>query len=256
MRPLLNGGTLGGRPNLQRELESKGFVTVAGAVDDAQRARLLALLEPEGLLRATRHPSGIVFAARHLLFTIPQLRAELTACGVTDLASRILEADAFPVDATYFDKQAVANWTVPVHQDRVLPVCLDRDRKHRVAPGGVTVAEPSQATLARLLALRIHFDLTDRDTGALFVLPGSHATGVLGSEQISQTPLSSFVPCVAQPGDVILMRPLLLHRSSPSTGDGHRRVLHIVYATEQPDDGFRWRASAQQAVEADGRASS
>lgn len=255
MRPQLNGGTLGGRPNLRRELESRGFVTVANAVDEAHRARLLALLEPEKLRGATKHTSGAVFAARHLLTTIPELSDELSACGITELAAQFLGPGAFPIDATYFDKQAVANWTVPVHQDRVLPVLLDRDRKHRVARGGVVVAEPSATTLARLLALRIHFDPTDGETGALFVLPGSHVTGVIPSDQLGVTPIAAFVPCVTQPGDVLFMRPLLLHRSSPSRGDGQRRVLHVVYATEQPDDGLRWRASAQQAVEADGRTS-
>lgn len=122
-----------------------------------------------------------------------------------------------------------------------MPVLLDRDRKSRVARDGVVVAEPSQATLARLLALRFHFDPTDAETGALFVLPSSHLRGVIDAEQVRALTLSSFVPCTAQPGDIMLMRPLLLHRSSPSSGDGHRRVLHVVYATEQPKDGLRWR---------------
>jgi hypothetical protein len=255
MPPQLNGGTLGGRPNVRCELESQGFVTVIDAVDEHRRAQLLHLLEPENFQRATRHPSGVVFAARHLLITIPELSSVLNAIGLNSLAAQFLGPGAFPIDASYFDKQPTANWTVPAHQDRVLPVLLDRDRKHRVKDG-VVLAEPSQTTLAGLLALRIHFDPIDADAGALFVLPGSHASGIVKSQAISTQPLASFVPCAAAAGDVLVMRQLLLHRSPPSKHNGQRRVLHIVYATEQPEDGLRWRASAQQAVEADGRASS
>ena len=255
MRPQLNADTLGGRPNVRRELESRGFVTVPNAIGEAARGRLLRLLEPERLQGAARHRSGVVFGARHLLTTIAELTPELAASGVDELASTLLGRDAFPIDAAYFDKQSVANWTVPVHQDRVLPVAPDLVRKHRTT-NGVAVSEPSTTALARLLAIRIHFDPADGETGALFVLPGSHSRGVLTPDQIRAIPLTSFKPCVANVGDAIVMRPLLLHRSPPSNGEGQRRVLHVVYASEQPDDGLRWRASAQQAVEAVGRTSS
>lgn len=238
---------VGRQANLRRELESEGFVTVPDAVDEDRRSALLRWLEPEKLSKAVRHRSGLVFAARHLLVTIPQLGSELTLAGVDSLATTLLGSSAFPIDAAYFDKQPDANWTVPAHQDRVFPVLLDRERKHRVTDG-IVVAEPSPTTLARLLALRIHFDPTDPEAGALFVLPGSHASGIVGSD-VSAQPLASFVPCVAAAGDVLAMRPLLLHRSPPAKRTGTRRVLHVVYATKQPDDGLRWRVSAQQTVE-------
>lgn len=237
----MSGRLLGAATDVafQRELESQGFVTVRAVVDVEQRLRLLRLLAPDQLIGATKHRSGVVFAARHLMATVPDLSAELLACGMDALASSLLGASAFPIDATYFDKQSTANWAVPVHQDRVLPVLPDTERSFRRARG-VAVAEPTPSTLARLVALRIHFDATDGDTGALFVFPGSHRAGVLAPDQIKEVSLSSFAPCVADVGDVIAMRPLLLHRSPPSKGGGQRRVLHVVYASEQPDDGLRW----------------
>lgn len=42
----------------------------------------------------------------------------------------------------------------------------------------------------------------------------------------------------------LLMRPLTLHRSSPSQDPGHRRVLHVVYAARPPNSGLKWRYSA------------
>lgn len=236
---------------MRRDLDQHGFQLVPDAVCAASRARLLRLLEPSRLPRAATHPSGLVFAARHLLESIPELAPELNTAGLGALAATYLAPDAFPIDAAFFDKRAAANWTVPVHQDRVLPVHVDDGRRHRVTDG-IAVAEPNPSTLARLLALRIHFDSTDAETGALHVLPGSHAHGTLSGEQVRAVPLSSFVPCAAVAGDVLLMRPLLLHRSPPSTRDGQRRVLHVVYATDQPDAGLRWRTSAHPAIAGDG----
>lgn len=212
------------------------------ALDDGRRERLRQLLEPDRLSRAVRHPSGVVFAARHLLVTTPDLALELRAVGIDALASEFLGARAFPIDAAYFDKQPAANWTVPAHQDRVLPVAFDGARKQRVTHD-VAVAEPSATTLSGLLALRIHFDASDADTGALCVVPGSHTRGVLSDAEIGAETLSAFEPCLTGAGDVLLLRPLLLHRSAPSKRAGRRRVLHVVYATQQPDDGSRWRCS-------------
>lgn len=214
---------------MERELEEYGYVKVPAAVDQERRERLLRLLDLNRLQRVTRHRSGEVFAARHLLAWVPELALELGGAGVDELAARLLGPGAFPVDATYFDKQRRANWTVPAHQDRVLPVVPVTGQKHRLV-GGVAVAEPSEATLASLLALRLHFDATDGDKGGLRVLPGSHRGGIMSAEQVRAAPLSSFVACAVEPGDVFAMRPLLLHRSSPSKGDGQRRVLHVVYA--------------------------
>lgn len=73
----------------------------------------------------------------------------------------------------------------------------------------------------------------DRETGALCVVPGSHLDGVMPSGQISDVPLDQYVPCAAGAGDVLILRPLLLHRSSPSRGEGQRRVLHVVYGTQE-----------------------
>lgn len=165
-----------------------------------------------------------------------------SSCGLTALASRLLGHRAFPIDAMFFDKHAGANWTVPGHQDRLFPVSDDSSGKRRTRDG-IAYAEPDRDTLADLLALRIHFDATDADTGALQVVPASHRNGVLTTAQILEVPVQRYVPCPAGPGDVLAMKPLLLHRSSPSKGTAQRRVLHVVYATRDPADGIRWRRS-------------
>jgi ectoine hydroxylase-related dioxygenase (phytanoyl-CoA dioxygenase family) len=106
------------------------------------------------------------------------------------------------------------------------------ERRHRIRDG-VAYAELDAETLTGLVALRIHFDPADGDTGALCVVPGSHVNGVMTNGEILDVPLERYVPCAAAAGDVLILRPLLLHRSSPSRGDGQRRVLHVVYATDE-----------------------
>jgi hypothetical protein len=224
------------------ELDSAGFelaqnVIVEPSLNDLLRSTVMGLAAG-----AISHRSGANFAARGLLWKIERLPEQLESCGLTALASLLLGHRAFPIDAMFFDKHARANWTVPGHQDRLFPVSDDSSRKGRTRDG-IAYAEPDADTLADLLALRIHFDATDADTGALQVVPASHLKGVLTTAQILEVPVQSYVPCPAAPGDVLAMKPLVLHRSSPSKGTAQRRVLHVVYATREPADGIQWRCS-------------
>lgn len=54
---------------------------------------------------------------------------------------------------------------------------------------------------------------------------GSHDHGIIPSHLTRQAP----VTCLANEGEALLMRPLLLHASSQATAPKHRRVLHLVY---------------------------
>lgn len=196
------------------------------------RDLLLRLTTPAVVSSAVHHRGGGAFAARGLLRKVSELGRLLEACGIDALASAMLGDAAVPLDATFFDKHARANWTVPGHQDRVVAVAASTPRKHRIRDG-IAYADLDAKTLAGLVALRIHFDPTDGETGALCVVPGSHLDGVMPNGEISNVPLDRYVPCAASAGDVLILRPLLLHRSSPSRGEGQRRVLHVVYGTQE-----------------------
>jgi hypothetical protein len=211
---------------------SAGFELKRDAVGADCRDLLLSLTTAAVVAGAVHHRAGGAFAARGLLRKVPELGRQLEACGVDALASVALGDRAVPIDATFFDKHARANWTVPGHQDRIMSVAGTTKRKNRIRDG-ITYAELDAETLAGLVALRVHFDATDGDTGALCVVPGSHRNGILSNGQILAEPLERYVPCAAAAGDVLVLRPLLLHRSSPSRGDGQRRVLHVVYATHE-----------------------
>ncbi|HEY2409965.1 MAG TPA: phytanoyl-CoA dioxygenase family protein [Polyangiaceae bacterium] len=221
-------------------LEASGFVCCRDAVDDRALARLLGACAPIAGLERSRSRSGATYGIRGLLWSSTRLRFELETSGVSALAQSFLGA-AFPIDAIFFDKQLDANWSVPGHQDRLMPIETGTGVPKTIR-NDVAYAEPSTETLGELVVLRVHFDAVGPDDGALEVVPGSHRRGVLETDAIRAVPLSDYRPCVVGRGDVLVLRPLLLHRSGRRASAGHRRVLHIVYAATQPSDGPRWKA--------------
>jgi hypothetical protein len=63
------------------------------------------------------------------------------------------------------------------------------------------------------------------------VLPGTHERGVLTDEQVHEISRRvDAVVCYAARGDVVAMRPLIIHASSKSATDDPRRVVHIEYS--------------------------
>lgn len=178
-----------------------------GTIDGAGRRGLLA------------EPVIIHFA--HLPRIIELLRAHLPA-------------EPRPVWAIYFNKTADANWLVAWHQDLTIAVA-----ERAEVPGftawsvkdGVPHVQPPVGLLQNMLAIRLHLDDSDETNGALRVLAGTHKLGRLSAERIRE--LREQQPehlCRVEAGDVMLMRPLLLHASGRTQGVRPRRVLHIEYA--------------------------
>ncbi len=73
------------------------------------------------------------------------------------------------------------------------------------------------------------------------VVPASHREGVL-SPQCAQAVRAERgeVAAVAPRGAALLMRPLLLHASSKSSGTSRRRVLHLLFGPPQLPLGLQW----------------
>ena len=143
-----------------------------------------------------------------------------------------------------FDKVEGANWKVPWHQD--LSVAL-RARQDAAGYGpwsekaGVVHAQAPVALLERMLTVRLHLDDCDEANGPLRVLPGTHCLGKLSAEHIQALRAETEeVVCVVPRGGVVLMRPLLLHASSPAQTPRQRRVVHLEYASDSLPAGLEW----------------
>jgi hypothetical protein len=146
---------------------------------------------------------------------------------------------------TYFEKSSIRNWLVAVHQDLSIPVA---ERKSAACLGGWSEKEGTlfvQAPvelLERLVAVRVHLDSCGESDGPLQVVPGTHAIGRIGPEEAASIRHAKhMVSCTVNAGDAIVMRPLLLHASSKSSGTSLRRVLHFLFGPRDLPHGLRWR---------------
>ena len=159
------------------------------------------------------------------------LRSELIQSG-------FLPEGAVAIQAIAFDKTPATNWKVTWHQDLMFPFARPVTTPGFDLPSvkdGIDYARPPRSVLEELLAVRLHLDDCDETNGPLRVAPGSHRHGILKSTEIHHTvELHGETPCLAKTGEALLMRPLLLHASSPATTPKHRRVLHFVYHSGVP----------------------
>ncbi len=160
-----------------------------------------------------------------------------------DLRRRLIDSDVLPstavaIQAIAFDKNPSTNWKVTWHQDLMFPFTCKVKSTDYALPSikdGIHYARPPREVLEKLLAVRLHLDDCDETNGPLRVASGSHRHGFFkGAEIPSMLQQSKEVACLAKEGEVLLMRPLLLHASSPATTPKHRRVLHFVYHSGNP----------------------
>jgi ectoine hydroxylase-related dioxygenase (phytanoyl-CoA dioxygenase family) len=108
---------------------------------------------------------------------------------------------------------------------------------------GVTHVQPPTEIMERMITIRVHIDDCLEDNGPLQVLPGSHCHGRLSDAEIAKWSHSPGVTCPTPRGSALVMRPLLLHRSSPAKVPSHRRVLHLEFAGENLPGGLEWNVA-------------
>lgn len=111
---------------------------------------------------------------------------------------------------------------------------------------GAPHVQPPVECLERMLTVRLHLDGADESNGALRVLLGTHRLGGLDAESIAKCrETHAEVLCAAKAGDVLLMRPLLLHASSRAMSECRRRVLHIEFAGYELPQPLEWHEVPQ-----------
>lgn len=149
------------------------------------------------------------------------------------------------VRAIFFDKNPEKNWLVSWHQDKTVSV----NKKHHIDDWGpwslkdnTHHVQPSESVLNNMVTFRIHLDDSNADNGCLKVIPNSHASGVLTQLEIdSLVKKAIFVECEANAGDMLIMRPLILHASSKAKLPQHRRVIHMEFSGYELPKGVDWK---------------
>jgi predicted DNA-binding transcriptional regulator YafY len=183
-----------------------------------------------------------VYAIRNFLTQIPGLKNVLFNQNLKTILSA-LGKDLFLTKAIYFDKPPMSNWYVTWHQDSTINV------KEKIETNGYygwTKKEgligvcPPEEVLKSTFTLRIHLDDTDEKNGALKVIPGSQNKR-LSDEEIGLI-TQNCIPftCEVNCGGIHLMKPLLLHSSSKTVNQKHRRVIHLEFCSLELENGLEW----------------
>lgn len=228
--------------DLQR-FNDLGFAITEPLLDSKQIENLISLIEAE------TQPSkrgGV----RDVMSRVPSLADVAGLPSIRAIVERVLGTEAFVVRSTLFDKIPSANWKVPWHQDVTIAV------HGRIETAGygpwstkesVTHVQPPAEVLNRMVTVRIHLDPCPRENGALRVMPRTHHLGRIDQNRaMNHVDETKSVCCEAASGAALVMRPLLIHASSPSELPSHRRVLHFDFAIGKLDGNLEWHLIQDQ----------
>jgi len=191
-------------------------------------------------LNELKSPHGIRNAEKKFDCIAKLANSEKIVAQVRD----ILDEEPLLVRAIFFDKNPEKNWLVSWHQDKTVSVNkklhIDgwgpwslKDNTHHV--------QPSESVLNNMVTFRIHLDDSNADNGCLKVIPNSHTSGVLTQLEIDSLVKNAiFVECEANAGDMLIMRPLILHASNIAKLPKNRRVIHFEFSGYKLPNALQW----------------
>ncbi len=219
-------------------------MSTATSLDEHGWSIIPSGLEPTNLQQLAESLFQREIAGTRSLLNNPLVKTTARKLLRTLVAADLLSPKAMAIQAIAFDKNPSTNWKVAWHQDLMFPLSHIPDENGFELPsrkGGIYYARPPLSILKALLAARIHLDDCDSTNGPLRVSPGTHRLKVVREKNVSEAVAEhGETECLAVRGDVLLMKPLLLHASSPATLPAHRRILHFVYCDTEPAISTPW----------------
>ena len=239
---------------LASALDREGFAVLRGVFGPdhvAATARELGRVLGDVHGSVLRKPGGVVYGARNLIGLWPPATAMAFEPRVADTLETLLGEGFGLVRSMFFDKPPSATWSLPWHRDRAIAIkdhgTIAGDFKRPTVKAGVAHVEAPIWLLRRMATARVALDDADDENGPLWVVPGSHRDAGTGEALLS---LACPVPMAA--GDVLVLRPLVLHRSEasrPGTAR-HRRTLHFEFAAASIlPRGVQWHTFVGRPVE-------
>lgn len=233
--------------SLARQVHEFGFAIQPNVLTAHEVQTCCAWLDParaQDRAENVANSSG-TYGLRNLTDVIPQTAGLVRHPKLARIVESVMGRGAFMTRATLFDKTPGANWGVFWHQDLSVAV-----QKKQDVPGfgawtrkaGVDCVQPPAEIMGRVLAVRLHLDDCTARNGALKVLPGTHTAARLSTMEVeARTQQQKEVICEVPAGGVLLMRPLLLHASSPMVEATSRRVIHFEFASFALPDPLQWK---------------
>jgi predicted DNA-binding transcriptional regulator YafY len=221
-----------------KKLENKGYAVVNNVFNLRELRKLKNAIDKSLQLRD--NPKK--FSERALLNKHPNLLEFILGASLKTIVQSI-DKDAFICKAIYFDKNEEANWSVTWHQD--LTINLQDKKKVKNYTGwtskdGVISVCPPQEINESIFTIRIHLDEVDEKNGCLYIVPGSQKKVHTDEEKQVITENSEPIPIKVQEGGIMLMKPLLLHKSAKSTNQRKRRVIHLEFTSVKLANGLEW----------------
>jgi hypothetical protein len=230
-------------------IDRDGFAVLPRLLDEGQAARLGADLDRVlgGRGASALRSRGRVYGARNLIDVWPEALSVARQPALVGPIGARLGPGFGLVRSIFFDKPPGRSWSLPWHRDLTIavqePRAMAGEPRRPTLKAGVPHVEAPAEVLRGMLTARVALDDATEENGPLLVIPGSHA-----DPRPEQLPAGADLATRAQAvhlraGDVLLMRPLIVHRSGashPGTGR-HRRTLHFEFAPAGAlPDGLHW----------------
>ena len=224
------------------ELEENGFSVLADLYSDKEISGILACIENAEQDGNSFMKTKDLFAIRRLIKNVPELSDLLFNEKLIELISELSESEYFLTKAIYFDKPSESNWFVAYHQDLSISVDQKTELKNYTNwtfKKGQYGVQPPIEVLEDTITIRIHLDKTDKNNGALKVIPKSHLKGIIRAESKDWNLENEFI-CEVEKGGAMLMKPLTLHASNRTTNGKKRRVIHLEFNKQNLTKPLNW----------------
>jgi ectoine hydroxylase-related dioxygenase (phytanoyl-CoA dioxygenase family) len=231
-----------GPASSKSQFDKDGFMVLDAIYSSNEIEELISLINSADDSKATFRKSAGLFAIRQFLKEIPDAKALILNQRLREVINLHFGADYFIIKSIYFDKPQQSNWFVAYHQDLTISVGQKTETKGFgpwTEKQDQYAVQPPLDILNSIYTIRIHLDDTDKENGALKVIPGSHCKNIYRPETIDWTKETE-VTCDVKKGGIMIMRPLLLHSSGKTTNNNQRRVIHIEFCKQSLPPGLNW----------------
>lgn len=220
------------------EFERDGFALIRNPFSSDQINSLTDAIEKF----REENTSAMSAGFRNLLKQCREVQEFANSKEIREIVITLQGERTKPIRSIFFDKTPASNWYVTWHQDLSIAVEKRIDTEGFgpwTVKDGTTHTQPPKEVLEQIVSLRIHLDPCPKENGAIKFVAGSHKNGILDPADLPKIiDTNTATSCEAETGDVILMRPLILHSSSKSTSPDHRRVLHLEFSAASLPNGL------------------
>ncbi len=222
---------------LQQAIELQGFAILPAAFSPERVACLISDLDRAvpSAGPSVLESRGHVYGVRNLTDVWPPALAVAHEPTLRDAISSMLGQRFGLVRSIFFDKTPGRTWSLPWHRDMTIAVRkgnANGDFRRPTVKAGIPHLEAPAWLLRQMVTARVALDDVTDENGPLLVIPGSHRDTEIDDLPSARDLATEAHPIHVRPGDVLLIRPLVVHRSGPSraTTRRHRRTLHFEFA--------------------------